>query len=65
MTPSPAKTPIATKRKYRRFLVNQPALVSCAAVPGLVWTARIADVSRRGMQLILEHPALLDSAIRI
>ena len=65
MTPSPVKTRTATKRKYRRFLVNQPAQVSCAAVLGLVWTARIADVSRRGMQLILEHPALLDSEIRI
>jgi signal transduction histidine kinase len=66
MTPAPAvKSRNATKRKYRRFPVNQPALVSCAAVPGLVWTARIADVSRRGMQLILEHPALLDSDIRI
>jgi signal transduction histidine kinase len=65
MTPSPTKTRTVTKRKYRRFLVNQPAMVSCAAVPGLVWTARIADVSRRGMQLILEHPARLDSDVRI
>jgi signal transduction histidine kinase len=65
MTPSQAKGPAASKRKYRRFPVNQPALVSCAAVPGLVWTARIADVSRRGMQLILEHPAMLDSEVRI
>jgi signal transduction histidine kinase len=65
MTPSPAKTRPATKRKYRRFLVNQPALVSCAAIPGLVWTARIADVSRSGMQLMLEHPARLDSEVRI
>jgi len=58
MTPSPGKSRSATKRKYRRFLVNQPALVSCADVPGLVWTARIADVSRRGMHLILQHPAV-------
>ena len=65
MTPSPAKARAATKRKYRRFLVNQPAMVSCAAVPGLVWTARIADVSRRGMQLILAHPASPGSAVRI
>jgi len=65
MTPSPARSRAASKRKYRRFLVNQPALVSCAAVPGLVWTARIHDVSRRGMQLILEHPARLDSEILI
>jgi signal transduction histidine kinase len=64
MTPSPI-TRSVTKRKYRRFPVNQPALVSCAAVPGLVWTARIADVSRRGMQLILEHPALLHTEVRI
>jgi len=65
MTPSPAKNRTASKRKYRRFLVNQPALVFCASVPGLVWTARIADVSRRGMQLALEHPALVDAEIRI
>ena len=65
MTPSPVKSRAATKRKYRRFLVNQPALVSCAEVPGLVWTARIADISRRGMQLILEHPARLDAEVRI
>jgi signal transduction histidine kinase len=65
MTPSPVRTRTLTKRKHRRFPVNQPALVSCAAVPGLVWTARIADVSRRGMQLILEHPALLDADVCI
>lgn len=66
MTPSPAvKIATATKRRYRRFLVNQPASVSCAAVPGLIWTARIADVSRQGMQLILEHPAQLDAEVRI
>jgi signal transduction histidine kinase len=66
MTPSPAlATRTATKRKYRRFLVNQPAQISCATIPGLVWTARIADVSRRGMQLVLEHPAMLDSEVRI
>jgi signal transduction histidine kinase len=65
MTPSPAKNRIATRRKYRRFLVNQPAMVSCAGVPGLVWTARIADVSRRGMLLILEHPAQLHTEVRI
>jgi signal transduction histidine kinase len=40
-------------------------LVSCAEVPGLVWTARIADISRRGMQLVLEHPARLDAEVRI
>jgi signal transduction histidine kinase len=66
MTSSPAfKQRTVTKRKYRRFPVNQPATVSCSAVPGIVWTARIADISRRGMQLVLEHPAVLDTDIRI
>jgi signal transduction histidine kinase len=65
MTPSLAKTRAAGKRKYRRFPVDQPALVSCVAVPGLVRTARIADVSRRGVQLILEQAAFLDAEIRI
>ncbi|HUB82842.1 MAG TPA: ATP-binding protein [Bryobacteraceae bacterium] len=65
MTPSPARSRSASKRKYRRFRVSQPALVTCAAVPGLVWTARIVDISRRGMQLILEHPARLESEILI
>ncbi len=65
MTPSLAKVLTVTKRKHRRFEVDQPAMVSCAAVPGIVWTACIADISRRGMQLILEHPVMLDSEIRI
>ena len=60
-----AKTRAATRREHRRFAVDQPALVSCDAVPGLVWTARIADVSRHGMQLLLTQPALPDAEIRI
>ena len=65
MSPSPAKTRAASKRKYRRVPVDQPAMVSCILVPDLVWTARIVDVSRRGLQLILEQPAVLDSEVRI
>lgn len=65
MSPAPLKSRPATKRKYRRFPVNQPAMVSCATVPGLVWVARIVEVSRRGMQLILKQPALIDADVRI
>ena len=65
MTPSLAKARAATKRKYRRFPVNQPALVSCPSVADMVWTARIADVSRHGMRLILDQPAFLDAEVRI
>jgi signal transduction histidine kinase len=52
-------------RNDRRFIVNQPAYVSCASAPGRVWTARICDISRRGMQLIFDQTARLDSALRI
>lgn len=52
-------------RSDRRFIVNQPAYVSCAGAPGQVWTARICDISRRGMQLILEEAAALDAALLI
>lgn len=52
-------------RSDRRFIVNQPAYVSCINVPDLVWTARICDISRRGMQLMLEQPGTLDPALRI
>ena len=55
----------AGNRGDRRFIVNQPAYVSCASAPDRVWTARICDISRRGMQLILEEEAELDSALRI
>jgi signal transduction histidine kinase len=52
-------------RNDRRFIVNQPAYVSCASAPGRSWTARICDISRRGMQLMLDQPAALDPALRI
>ena len=51
-------------RNDRRFIVNQPAYVSCTGTPG-VWTARICDISRRGMQLILDEATHLDPALRI
>jgi signal transduction histidine kinase len=52
-------------RSDRRFLVNQPAYVCCVSNPSLAWTARICDISRRGMQLIMEQAATLDTAIHI
>ena len=55
----------AGNRNDRRFIVNQPAYVSCASVPGQAWTARICDISRRGMQLMLEQAATLDPALLI
>lgn len=52
-------------RSDRRFIVNQPAYVSCAGIPDAVWTARICDISRRGMQLMLEEAVPLGPALRI
>jgi signal transduction histidine kinase len=60
-----APAPPGGNRNDRRFIVNQPAYVSCASAPGRVWTARICDISRRGMQLMLDQAATLDSALSI
>jgi len=61
----PVVTPEAGKRNDRRFIVSQPAYVSCDGAPGRALTARICDISRRGMQLILEEAAALDPALVI
>ncbi len=45
-----------TKRSDRRFIVNQPALLSSPGMPDQVWQARIRDISRRGMQFVLDRP---------
>jgi signal transduction histidine kinase len=52
-------------RSDRRFIVNQPAYVSNASTPGRFSTARICDISRRGMQLMFEQPPNLEPAVRI
>ena len=51
-------------RNDRRFIVNQPAYVSCTGADE-IFTARICDISRRGMQLILDRAATLDPAVLI
>jgi len=45
-----------SKRSERRFIVNQPALLSMPGAPEQVWQARIRDISRRGMQFVLDRP---------
>ena len=52
-------------KRERRFRVDQPALVAAAAAPDLVFTARIADVSRRGMLLVLDQAADLGGEVCI
>src|SRR5689334_10712243 len=52
-------------RNDRRFIVNQPALLSVASTPGKVWQARIRDISRRGMQFVLDRPFTNVSQVRI
>jgi signal transduction histidine kinase len=47
---------IESKRGDRRFIVNQPASLSSLDSPREVWEARIRDISRRGMQFVLDRP---------
>src|SRR5579872_548619 len=63
MTPTLAPWNRTAKRRDRRFGVAQPALVSFSACPDLVWTARIADISRRGMMLILDQQPIQEGDV--
>jgi len=54
-----------SKRSDRRFIVNQPAQLTAPGVPGEVWQARIRDISRRGMQFIVDRPVATAGAVRI
>ncbi|HLK69106.1 MAG TPA: ATP-binding protein [Bryobacteraceae bacterium] len=61
----PVLAQMETKRNDRRFIVNQPALLSTAAAPGQIWPARIRDISRRGMQFVLDRPFLNETQVLI
>jgi signal transduction histidine kinase len=56
---------IESKRGDRRFIVNQPASLSAPESPGEVWEARIHDISRRGMQFVLDCPFTGGPRVRI
>jgi signal transduction histidine kinase len=56
---------IESKRGDRRFIVNQPASLSAPDSPGEVWEARIRDISRRGMQFVLDCPFTGGSRVHI
>ncbi len=56
---------LRTKRNDRRFIVNQPARLSSSTAPGQFWEARICDISRRGMQFVLDRPFTNGPQLRI
>jgi signal transduction histidine kinase len=56
---------IETKRSDRRFIVNQPACLSTPGAPDQVWEARIHDISRRGMQFVLDCPFTGGPRVRV
>lgn len=56
---------IEGKRSDRRFIVNQPASLSTHGAAGQVWEARIRDISRRGMQFVLDRPFTGGPHVRI
>jgi signal transduction histidine kinase len=52
----PAEVPPSPGRSDRRFIVNQPVRIS---IPGSVrppYEARLRDISRRGMQFVVDRP---------
>jgi len=56
---------LRAKRNDRRFIVNQQALLSSSTSPGQFWAARICDISRRGMQFVLDRPFTNGPQVRI
>jgi len=56
---------LRTKRSDRRFIVNQPARLSSPTAPGQLWEARICNISRRGMQFVLDRPFTNGPQVRI
>jgi signal transduction histidine kinase len=53
------------KRDDRRFVVNQPARLLTPDRPAEEWPARICDISRRGMQFVLDRPLTPGQHVRI
>jgi signal transduction histidine kinase len=58
-------SPRPAARTDRRFLVNQAAVLTIVQAPGQIWKARIADISRRGMQLVVDQPLTAGPEVRI
>jgi signal transduction histidine kinase len=55
----------APLRGERRFLVNQPADLFTPEFPDRKWQAHIRDISRRGMQVVVDEPVVLGAPVRI
>ena len=52
-------------RGDRRFIVNQPARLFTPDRPAEEWQARICDISRHGMQFVLDRPLTPGPHVRI
>ncbi|PWU03573.1 MAG: hypothetical protein C5B51_18720 [Terriglobia bacterium] len=55
----------AESRTQRRFSVSQAATLRTAGTPGASWNARIQDVSRGGMQLLIDNPVTGGPDVRV
>lgn len=53
------------QREDRRFVVSQPARLHLRGAFDQVWEAHISDISRRGMQLVVDRPAAASGRVRI
>src|SRR5579864_1342211 len=62
---SPVETSVPESRSQRRFSVSQAAQLYASGAEGESWSARIQDISRGGMQLIVDRPVTGGPAVRI
>jgi len=60
-----AEPPTAESRTQQRYSVSQAAVLYASGAEGQCWIARIQDISRGGMQVILDHPVSGGPAVRI
>ncbi|PWT97259.1 MAG: hypothetical protein C5B51_31825 [Terriglobia bacterium] len=61
---SPAANP-AENRKEHRYVVDQSVLVFAPGASARMWSARIRDISGRGMQLVVEEAISFGPEIKI
>jgi PAS domain S-box-containing protein len=60
-----AEPAMAESRTQQRYRVSQPAVLSASGADGQTWSARIQDISRGGMQVMVDRPVSGGPAVHI
>jgi PAS domain S-box-containing protein len=58
-------TPSSLQREGRRFVVNLPARLRLRGVIDSIWEGHISNISRRGMQMLVDRPVVNSGRVRI